>query len=68
MPGPMLQKRLSNASGTLQKRYCYRDGEGVKKDEAEAVKWWWKAAEQGESDAMKELAACYRGAIGVERD
>lgn len=34
---------------------CYANGEGVSKDMSEAVKWWRKAAEQGDEDAKKAL-------------
>jgi hypothetical protein len=30
---------------------CYDEGEGVKQDKAEAVKWYRKAAEQGNAIA-----------------
>jgi hypothetical protein len=34
---------------------CYRDGEGVSRDTAEASKWFHKAAEQGSGTAQKHL-------------
>ena len=40
----------------------------MKKDEAEGVKWYRKAAEQGSTEAMIELGNCYRDGIGVEKD
>ena len=36
---------------------AYAEGRGVAKDEAEAVKWWRKAADQGHEDAKKALEA-----------
>ena len=34
----------------------YRDGRGVARDDAEAVRWFRKAAEQGHDRAKQELA------------
>lgn len=34
---------------------CYYNGNGVAKDQAEAVKWWRKDAEQGHEEAKYEL-------------
>ena len=34
---------------------CYYHGQGVAKDYAEAVKWYNKAAEQGDAEALKRL-------------
>ena len=47
---------------------CYGTGDGVGKDEAEAVKWYRMAAERGSSDAMFELVRCYTFGIGVRRN
>ena len=35
----------------------YDNGEGVPKDDAEAVKWYQKAADQGNADARSRLKA-----------
>jgi hypothetical protein len=35
--------------------YMYRNGQGVTKNEAEAVKWYRRAAEQGNVDAKQDL-------------
>ena len=37
--------------------HCYLNGEGVTKDYAEAVKWFRKAAEQGQAEAKEALKA-----------
>ena len=34
---------------------CYYNGEGVAQNYAEAVKWWSKAAEQGQAEAKTAL-------------
>ena len=47
---------------------CYAMGEGVVKDEAEAVKWLRKAAEQGHSDAQDNLGFRYAYGQGVVKD
>lgn len=47
---------------------CYGTGDGVGKDEAEAVKWYRMAAEHGCADAMFELSRCYSFGIGVRRN
>ena len=43
-------------------------GEGVEKSYQEAVKWYRKAAEQGNAMAQAGLAACYYDGIGVEKN
>jgi TPR repeat protein len=34
---------------------CYWDGEGVEKDFKQAIKWFKKAANQGDTEAQKDL-------------
>ncbi|MBR5893847.1 MAG: sel1 repeat family protein, partial [Bacteroidaceae bacterium] len=46
--------------------YCYGTGSGVEKDPTEAVKWYRKAAEQGQVNAQYNLGLCYE--IGVAKD
>ena len=46
----------------------YGDGVGVAKDEAEAVKWWRKAAEQNHSLAQCWLGVCHARGQGVVKD
>ena len=43
-------------------------GEGAPKDEAEAAKWYCKAAEQGDWVAQGSLASCYANGQGVSKD
>ena len=47
---------------------CYETGDGIGKDEVEAVKWYRMAAEHGCADAMFELSRCYSFGIGVRRN
>lgn len=48
--------------------WCYKYGEGVKKDIAKAVEWLTKAAEQGYAPAQNALGFCYEFGDGVEKD
>ena len=52
----------------FQKGEDYFYGHGVPQDYAEAVKWWRKAAEQGNADAQLRLGHCYRNGHGVPQD
>ena len=49
-------------------KYCSSCGEGVSKDLSEAVKWYRKAAEQGDADAQGFLGECYEYGGGVVKD
>lgn len=46
----------------------YWSGEGVPVDKSEAVKWFTKAAEQGDADAQYILGICYDNGDGVTED
>jgi hypothetical protein len=46
----------------------YTNGEGVAKDQVEAVKWFRKAAEQNLARAQKNLGICYDKGEGVAKD
>jgi hypothetical protein len=46
----------------------YAKGEGVLKDDKEAVKWYRKAADQGLADAQYNLGVMYANGIGVRMD
>ena len=46
----------------------YDKGEGVLKDEAEAVRWYWLAAEQGHATAQFNLGLMYDTGRGVLKD
>ena len=46
----------------------YAFGRGVSKDEAEAVKWYRKAAEQGFADAQRNVGVMYAKGDGVVKD
>ena len=46
----------------------YADGRGVPQDDAIAVTWYTKAAEQGHADAQFKLALMYANGRGVPQD
>ena len=46
----------------------YYGSNGKTKDYAEAVRWYRKAAEQGEADAQSRLGTCYFNGYGVTED
>jgi hypothetical protein len=46
----------------------YANGSGVEKDEAQAVAWYRKAADQGYMDAQRRLGDCYENGKGVKKD
>ena len=48
--------------------FAYANGEGVVKNEAEAVKWYRKAADQGDADAQFNLGKMYAAGRGVVKD
>lgn len=46
----------------------YKKGIGVEKNDAEAVRWYSKSAEQGYKFAIYELGLCYEEGRGVQKD
>ena len=46
----------------------YEDGQGVPQDYKQAVKWYTKAAEQGDADAQSNLGVMYANGQGVPQD
>jgi TPR repeat protein len=46
----------------------YEIGVGVEEDQLEAVKWYAKAAEQGDAKAQFDLGRMYDNGEGVEQD
>jgi TPR repeat protein len=46
----------------------YYIGEGIQQDYSEAVKWYRKAAEQGEADAQLTLGFMYANGQSVSQD
>lgn len=48
--------------------WCYKFGDGVKKDIAKTIEWLMKAAEQGYASAQNGIGFCYEFGDGVEKD
>ena len=48
--------------------YCYIFGDGVAKDQVQAVSWYRKAAAQGYAEAQFNLGNCYANGEGVAKD
>ncbi len=46
----------------------YAEGNGVPKSEAEAFRWWRRAADQGNADAQNMMGNCCFDGYGVERN
>jgi TPR repeat protein len=70
---PYFQRLLAaskedHSSAALPLGKCYKNGVGVAKDEAEAVKWFSNAAETENVEAMRLLGDCYRSGAGGSMD
>jgi TPR repeat protein len=48
--------------------FIYEDGDGVKQDHAEALKWFRRAADSGHTEAMVHIGRHYRFGEGVTKD
>jgi TPR repeat protein len=62
---------VSNLSSALPQYIlgnCYYFGRGVLKNDTEAVKWYQKAAEQGNAEAQFSLGNCYYFGCGVPKN
>ena len=46
----------------------YVEGQGVRQDDAQAVQWYRKAAEQGDAKAQSNLGLMYYNGQGVRQD
>lgn len=59
----MMKCRKAAEQGEADAQYrlgtCYANGDGVETNEAEALKWYHKAAEQGHKGAKGQLVAWY---------
>ena len=57
-----------DAEAAVKLGESYMKGEGVERNEEEAVKWFRLAAEQGDADAQNRLGCCYWDGKGVSID
>lgn len=57
-----------DARGQFGVGYMFHYGHGVKKDQAEALKWFNQAAEKGDVKARQYLGIMYQKGEGVEKD
>ncbi|MGO9610525.1 MAG: tetratricopeptide repeat protein [Verrucomicrobiia bacterium] len=57
-----------DAKAQIELGVCYDKGQGVRKDEVEAVKWFRKAAEQNLAVAQYNLGVSYATGQGVTND
>ena len=61
-------EQQGNASGQYNLGVMYADGRGVARDDAEAVRWYRRAAEQGNASGQVNLGLRYSTGRGVARD
>lgn len=59
---------MGNALAQNNAGYAYMSGEGIEQDQASAVYWLQKAAEQNQPSAMNNLGRCYSQGWGVTQD
>ena len=57
-----------NADAQFNLGLMYYDGQGVRQDYAEALRWYRKAAEQGYAKAQYNLGLMYANGHGVHQD
>ena len=53
------RRRTGNAVAQFNLGLIYHNGEGISQDQAEAVKWYRRAAEQGDAQAQCNLGLMY---------
>ena len=57
-----------NATAQVDLGFVYANGEDVPQDDAEAVRWFRKAADQGDADGKVNLGCMYQEGRGVPQD
>lgn len=59
---------MDNPEAEYRLGYCYRFGRGIQQDHFQAVKWFQKAAEHGNANALYFLSICYYMGQAVSQD
>jgi len=65
---PGLCTTAGDAEAQFNLAWKYANGEGVPENDAEAVKWYRRSADQGNADAQYNLAVMYANGEGVPED
>ena len=60
--------KLTSAEFMYQKGYNYHKGQGVSQDYKQALFWYKKAAEKGNTKAMNSIGFCYDRGLGVSQN
>ncbi|OJW47883.1 MAG: hypothetical protein BGO67_03060 [Alphaproteobacteria bacterium 41-28] len=63
-----LEAEAGNSYAQCQLALMYEEGQGVEKDEKEAIRLYHLAADQGHSEALSNLALMYQQGRGVKKD
>lgn len=70
--GKAIVRELKDNAGSPVAKYwignIYCAGRGVPKNQTEGVKWYTRAAEEGDALAQKALGVCYHLGYGVQKD
>jgi len=66
--GTLLFAEQGVAEAQFNLGLMYYNGQGVRQDYAEAVRWYRQAAEQGNAEAQNNLGAMYAIGQGVRQD
>ena len=64
----LYQKIPDNTSAQVRIGYMYEAGQGVNQDYAEAVRWYRRAAEQGDAEGQLNLGYMYENGMVVSQD
>ncbi|KAJ3284135.1 hypothetical protein HK104_010079 [Borealophlyctis nickersoniae] len=62
------QRNKDSCQREVNLGYCYQNGLGVEEDERKGVKWFRKAANQGDPSGQYNLGWCYQEGVGVGKD
>jgi len=68
MRRPFVSAKQGDADAQYNLGIMYERGQGATQDDAEAVKWYRKAAEQGHARAQGLLGLMYHQGLGVPQD